>query len=291
MSRTRPDAVDAAPRVAYASSESAWVEFDGLLRELVNRDSITRVCEVGAGARPALPLDVVKAAGLEYTLVDVSHEELDKAPDGYVKRQADATQSSESLGREYDLVFSRLVAEHIRDPRAFHRNVHAALAPDGLALHFFATLYALPFVANLVLPEHAARFLLHRLQPHRANDPRESKFPALYRWCRGPTRRQIERFERIGYRVEAYHGFFGTSRYFDRFEVLKRVDMRLTDLLLQHPPASLTSFAHVLLRRDAWAPGERSGPNDVGLGTDDGAGDLRGAGPADAETGRQPHTL
>src|ERR671916_825156 len=107
---------EARAQITYGSSEEAWVTFDRCLRELFRRESIRRVWEVGGGARPALSLEFAEEAGIEDTITDISRDELDKAPGGYIKLHADVTRAEEAFPRDYDLVFSRLVAEHVHDP-------------------------------------------------------------------------------------------------------------------------------------------------------------------------------
>jgi 2-polyprenyl-3-methyl-5-hydroxy-6-metoxy-1,4-benzoquinol methylase len=235
--------------VAYGSAETAWTGFKEILLELADRPDVGRVCEVGGGARPALSLEAIDERRLDYTLLDASEQELSKAPDGYTKLQADITVRDPASSGRYDLVFSRLVVEHIANPVAFHRNLFDMLVPGGYALHFFSTLFAPPFVVNRILPEPVATKVVQWLQPGREQTGNEGKFPAYYRWCRGPTRRQIRRFRSLGYEVHRYDGFFGTPRYYQRFPPLRKADERVARLLIEHPLPALSSFAHVLLRK------------------------------------------
>jgi len=71
---------------------------------------------------------------LEYTILDLSLEELTKAPDGYNKIQADITDPYLSLDGKYDLVYSRFLAEHVPSGLNFHRNVLNLLRKGGM--HF-----------------------------------------------------------------------------------------------------------------------------------------------------------
>lgn len=74
------------------------------------------------------------------------------------------------------------------------------------------------------------------------------KFPAFYRWCRGPTQNQFARFRRIGYEVLAYRGFFG-HEYYNRLPGVRWIHERLTDVLVRHPVPALTTLACVILRK------------------------------------------
>ena len=153
--------------------------------------------DLGGGARPSLPPDAVARLGLDYVVLDVSAEELAKAPDGYGTLQADIAGDEPPQLEPQDLVFSRMLAEHIAEPERFHRNVRALLRDDGIAFHLFPTLYELPFLVNRLLPVRTSERFLLRLDPARRREGRKPKFPAYYRWCRGPGRRQLERLERL----------------------------------------------------------------------------------------------
>jgi 2-polyprenyl-3-methyl-5-hydroxy-6-metoxy-1,4-benzoquinol methylase len=242
--RAPSDKTASATDVRYAYSASAWGEQDAIIRDLVAREGVHRICDVGGGANPLLSLDFVEANTLDYVVLDISGEELDKAPDGYVKFEADVCSQGFSAGEPFDLVFSRFVAEHVRRPDVFHRNLHGALVDGGYAVHFFPTLWALPFVLNCVLVERLAKYLFLRIQPHRAH----SKFPAYYRSCRGPTRRQRERLEGAGFQVERYVGYFGHG-YYETVSPLQAAENALAHALVRHPVPALTAYGLVVLRR------------------------------------------
>jgi SAM-dependent methyltransferase len=230
--------------ILYGRAEDASAEYKALIRRLIQQNSAARICDVGGGAYPTLPIEYVTQNQLDYTVLDLSPEELEKCPQGYAKAVADICSSELSIAGEFDLVCSRMVAEHIGDPEAFHRNILRLLTPGGVALHFFPTLYSLPFVVNRLLPEPVTAAL------QRFAAPRDGKFPAYYSWCRGPTPRQIERFERMGYMVVLYKGFFG-HRYWDKIPFAREIHRRLSSFLVRHPIPQLTSYAHLVLRKKA----------------------------------------
>jgi SAM-dependent methyltransferase len=228
--------------------DNAWRSFADALGAEVTRPGVRRICELGGGAHPAIPLDFVERNGLDYTVIDISAEELAKAPDGYVKVMADVTSPSLPDLGSFDLVLSRTLLEHVREPESLHRNVLRLLAPGGHALHFFPTLYEPTMVFNRLMPERLTRPLLTVGQPYRGRGGEREKFHAYYRWCRGPKRRQVARFEGLGYEVVDYVGFFGTD-YFLRVPPLHRVQSAVARALIEHPLPSLTSAAWVALRK------------------------------------------
>ena len=177
------------------------------------RPSVSQVLDVGGGANPILP---ACDHDTKCVLLDIDPLELAKAPPEYRKLVADFAVPCD-LGERFELIVSHSVCEHVQDPIAFHRNVLAHLRPGGRAMHFFPTLYAPPFVANRLLHERAASALLHGLQAGREQDGSLGKFPAYYRWCRGPSRRQIRRFTGVGFEVERFVASYGHSPYYARW--------------------------------------------------------------------------
>lgn len=235
--------------VSYGYSDWAWSQHSAQLVELIRTRKLRRICEVGGGANPLLSLQLIQELGLDYTLLDVSAEELAKAPEGYRKLRADICGDIPETPEGFDLVFSKMLAEHIPDAAQFHRNVLSLLRPGGVAFHFFPTLYALPFVANRCLPERLTRYLLNIMSPR--DRYQHAKFPAYYRWCRGPTSRQLGALTGLGYEVVSYIGFFGHKIYWRRIPLIARLSDGLSRWLLRHPNPWLTSFAWVILRRPA----------------------------------------
>ena len=231
------------PSISYALSPEAWGSFEPRILQLIRAQGLRRIVEIGGGANPMIPIDQVRAMGLDYTLLDISETELAKAPAGYRTVCADIASASPDLGHgSYDLAFSRMLAEHVRSGAQLHRNIHGLLRPGGHAMHFFPTMWALPFVVNRYLPERLSDGLVALLNPGRDRH-RFGKFPAYYDWCRGPTRRQLQRFARLGYQVSAYDGYFGHSEYYRHIPPLKALHLRWSDFLSRHPHPALTSFA------------------------------------------------
>jgi SAM-dependent methyltransferase len=236
-----------AERISFDFSATAW-NFPHWVGDLIRERKARSVCEIGGGANPLLSGELVAAERLEYVVADASPDELRKAQGTHRIVEVEVGAADFVPFGRFDVVVTKMVLEHVREPRRFHSHVFELLHPGGTAVHFFATLYALPFVANRVLPERLVQRLLLRLQPGRIAEGRERKFPAYYRWCRGPVERQFERFESVGFTVDEYVGFFGHGCYHP-VPRLQRLEDRWSKFLVTHPVPWLTSFAWVRLRR------------------------------------------
>lgn len=233
--------------ILYRPTQDAWEGFDPFLTELINGNHIKKICDIGGGANPVLNEEYITERSIEYSLLDISEHELNKAPKNYNKILADISSPNFESDKKFDLVFSKMLAEHISDAEQFHKNVLKCLAHDGLAVHFFPTLYTLPFLANYIFPEHFSSILLNIFAPRDRHQ--HEKFPAYYRWCRGPTRKQIQRFVSLGYEVVEYRGFFGHSGYYNKIKILQKIHNIKTNYLLRHPNPIFTSYAYIVLKK------------------------------------------
>ena len=238
-------------RISYAHylEFPGWTTAPRFLAAIIARQSSTSLLEIGAGANPTLS-PAQFGASLRYTTNDRSPEELAKAGARYETLLLDmATAGRSALPREeFDLVFSRMVNEHVGDGERYHRNIFDVLRPGGIAVHCFSTLYALPFVVNRLLPERVAGRVLDIVNPR--DRYRHGKFPAHYSWSRGPSRRMIDRLSALGYEVVEYHGYFGHP-YYNRpaLRAVRAIEEAKARWLCRHPIPALTSYAVVILRK------------------------------------------
>jgi SAM-dependent methyltransferase len=239
-------------RISYAHylEFPGWTAAPRFLAGVIERESCTSVLEIGSGANPTLSPAQLGDGRVRYTANDRSASELAKAGPAYETLVLDmATASRRSLPRErFDLVFSRMVNEHVADGERYYRNIFEVLAPGGLTAHCFSTLYALPFVVNRVLPESVGSRVLDLVNPR--DRYQQDKFPARYSWSRGPSRRMIGRLSGLGYEVVEYRGYFGHPYY--NHPVLRPVralEEAKAAWLCRHPVPALTSYAVVILRK------------------------------------------
>jgi 2-polyprenyl-3-methyl-5-hydroxy-6-metoxy-1,4-benzoquinol methylase len=230
----------------YGKFEDAWKGYESFLTEIIVRSGAKEVLDVGGGANPVLPEDFIHRNGINCSILDISETELQKAPQRYNRIVADAASSQFSVNQRFDLVFSKMLLEHIRDAEQFHKNMLDLLKSKGLSVHFFPTLYTLPFFVNMLLPEKLAEILLYFFSPRDRHQ--HAKFPAYYRWCRGPTEAQIGKYRRLGYEVVEYAGFFGHG-YYGKIVSLQKLHEIKTEYLLQKPNPLLTSYAYIVLKK------------------------------------------
>jgi SAM-dependent methyltransferase len=228
--------------------------FDAELRAQM-RSGSKRICDVGAGANPAVALADIRDLGIDYLVLDASSEELAKAPQAYETLLIDIDDRSavERLVAErgpFDLVVSRWTAEHVPRGRPFHQQVYRLLRPGGTAVHLFPTLYSPVFLVNRVVPHSIRRLVVtHVDQSGRHQGGAHESFRPYYSWCRGPTRRQLDRLASVGFAVRRYVGFFGHP-YYRRAKAICRLHEGLSRWLIRHPVPSLTSYALIVLERE-----------------------------------------
>lgn len=203
---------------------------------------------MGCGANPTLAPATVSALDLHYTANDISLEEINKADLVFDKWVCNLSSDSVPVERQgtFDLVFSRMVNEHVSDGRAYHANIYRLLKPNGLAAHCFSTLYTLPFVVNRTVPDAVGEVLLKLFAPR--DSYKLGKFHAYYSWSRGPSPAMIGRFEALGYEVLDYRGYFGHT-YYARIPFLQRLEFLKSRLLMAKPIPALCSYGMVILRK------------------------------------------
>ena len=233
-------------KISYGRSEDAWHGFEILILSLITKYEIKSICDIGGGANPILNEDSIKKLKINYTILDISEIELQKTSNLFDKILADVSSTNFNINRKFDLVVSKMLAEHIADAEQFHINIRTILNKNGLAIHFFPTLYALPFCLNYLLPNKFSGILLNFVSPR--DKFRYPKFPAYYNICKGPIRSQLKILKKFGYDIIEYKAFFGHG-YYDNFRILKILHNHIVKLLLKYPINLFSSFSYVILRK------------------------------------------
>jgi SAM-dependent methyltransferase len=240
------------PRLDVIDNFPCWQKATALLKQKVLENNFKKVADIGGGANPLIDGEFIREQGIDYTLLDISQVELDKAPDYYRKIQTDMTSSPEEFHAhvakdQFNLVFSHMFIEHVRDPLRMHRNIHAALKPGGLAIHFFPTPYNLPLAANRLLPEWFTGALVSFFQPERDRNGSQVKFPAFYAMCGPPTKALHAQFRKLGFDVIQHTGYIGHD-YYQRLPVVRNIERGLRPILLK-AGIPLTSDAILILQK------------------------------------------
>jgi hypothetical protein len=220
-----------------------WTDFPEQAQQLARGPEVIRVCELGGGANPIIPLELIAERGLAHEVADISAEELAKAPAGYRTVQVDAMSPDFAALGPYALIVTAFLAEHLPDP-------HARL-PDALQAH----LRRQPTRAGA---RHRAAPAAHPAAPQARGRPRKVPRP-LPVVPRSDTP-QISRFERTGFEVLDYVGYFG-HEYFRKFgrstAPSRRSRTRWCAIRFPHSPAApRSSYAGpgAIRRLDCLAP-------------------------------------
>lgn len=225
-------------------------EHEDRVRELIRDYQPRSICEIGGGRSPLFGPEEVTDLGVDYTILDISDEELELAPPGLHTLCGDICDDEiVGDGSRFDFMFSSMVAEHVRDGDLMHRNIFSMLKPGGVAFHYMPTLFYPVFAANRVMPQRLSTWALKRFA-----DRPSPKFPARYSKCMGPTDAMRTYLMGVGYEVVEYRPFYG-SVYFEFMPGVRQVERSIARWAAQRRNPWLTSFAYLVVRK----PGPRAG--------------------------------
>ena len=190
-------------------SSVVFNNFRKIVRELSTNK---RVLEIGAGRNPIFSSTEMADCGIDYVANDISVDELLAMQVQVPKVAFDASQTvPPDLVGSFDFVFSNMVQEHVKDTRAFYRNIAKMLRPGGAALHFHPVLYSFPFLINRFVPEAVTEPLLYTLRKDRTRI-RAPKFPARYDHCvisdRAATRLAAQGYSQVTQIPFYGHGYY-----------------------------------------------------------------------------------
>jgi SAM-dependent methyltransferase len=220
---------------------TAMQSYERELVSIVERYPNARILELGAGRYPSFRISQMPPGIDSYTVNDIDQNELDRLGPDYERACFDVSGDASAFADRYDVVFSRFLAEHVRDGRAMHRNVFEVLKPGGVAFHLIPTLYASPFLLNRLLPERLTIPLLKLLTPRREISP---KFPAHYSQCYGNLPRMRRMFAEIGYSRVEIREFYGHF-YYEKIPGLHHLDQALSALASRRGWSWYSSYAYI----------------------------------------------
>lgn len=230
----------------------AWDHYEPVILRLARQLGLRRLCEIGGGRDPLFDAAGAHRHGFDFVVNDIDADELARAPSGLRTARFDIAGDLSEPDVErggYDMMVSRMVFEHVSDVERAWSNIHALLAPGGVALAFFPTLWAPVFALNHALPEKASRAIVHALFPARREGGDDPKFPAFYDWCRGNPGQLRPMLARAGFNDVHVQRFWGHG-YFDRMPGLKQLDHNFNALAARLGWSLVTTYAYVVVRKD-----------------------------------------
>ncbi len=245
-------------RVPARSDASQWHfqwafdHYEATILTISEALGLRRLCEIGGGRDPAFSLAQIEPRGLDYTINDIDQRELDLAPAGFRTACFDVAGPPDMfqphVGSQ-DLVFSRMVFEHVAGVEQAWRNVHTLLAPGGVGLAFIPTLYAWPFLLNHIIPESASSGLLKLFsREDRSSEGGNPKFPALYDWAYGSQSKLAPMLNRAGFDDVHVVPFWGHD-YLRRIPLLRNIDDAYTRLCVARDWRLQTTYAYIIVRK------------------------------------------
>lgn len=229
------------------TSSWAWHNFEHTVLRLMSATNAKTVMEIGAGRSPMLTGEQISDLNLSYTANDISESELARAPSWVSKACFDIAGkvdlSLAPLANRYDVIFSKMVFEHIPDTRQAYRNIQQLLAPGGICINYHPVLYSPPFLINLAFPDAVTAPILRMLSPRR-HEGDQPKFPAKYDRCLISSKVRDE-LRDLGYR-EVWQIPFFYHGYFKKIPGLFQLDDALSKLAERKDWQGLASFSFTI---------------------------------------------
>lgn len=232
-------------------SDFAWQHYRQIVLNAAYAVGGKRVCEIGGGRDPLFLPQEAKAAAIELIVNDIDADELAAGPEGFEHACFDIAGDLDAAGIEpaqFDVMTSRMVIEHVGDVRRAWANMHAMLRPGGIAMAFFPTLYAWPYLVNLMIPEVVSRRIVETLFPGRRSGGDDPKFPAYYDWCYGNPRKMAPMLHEAGFESVHVQPYWGHG-YLKSVPGLREIDNGLNRLLAKTQTTTFSTYALVMARK------------------------------------------
>ncbi len=226
---------------AERNFSSAWSAFQPTILQIMSHNDVSNVMELGAGRSPSFDRETLEKLGITYCSNDISQRELDLGPSWTRKACFDLcsknSQDIAAFAGSSDVIFSKMLMEHVGDYRAAYCNIAQILRPGGISISFHPVLFSVPFIANRLMPERLSALILESVFPDR-NDAQTPKFPALYSGCR------ISQSVRASIKAQGFSAvwqipFWGHG-YYKKFPIVRDIHAKSSAIVQR---AGLTAFA------------------------------------------------
>jgi SAM-dependent methyltransferase len=230
-------------------TESGWRELKPTILRLAAQTHAKRLLEIGGGRFPFLTPAEVNGLNCELTVNDIASSELALAPPVFPSCCFDIAQelpASLECG-SFNLVFSRMVFEHVRDARKAWANVYRLLSAGGIGFAYVPTLFSPPFVVNLLSPEALSGRMLRSIDSDRT-DAKVPKFPAYYHLCRASQGAVEPQLTKIGFKEVVVVPFFGTP-YLPVVPLLKHIGRAFDKIVERLDARTFASYAYIIARK------------------------------------------
>jgi len=227
------------------SIEWAHCNYKPTIENMIRNFGLTKAMEIGGGRDPLFQSEEIKKLRLDFTVNDVSQHELDLAP-MFIKKACFDIGGRIEHTNTYDIIFSKMVFEHVSDVEQAYNNIRSLLNPEGICINFHPVLYAFPFLFNSLIPERLSTIVVNILQDGRDMD-NIPKFPARYDWCYA-SRAQRERILKIGFAEVVIVPFWGHSYFFKFPPLQKGVDF-VSRFFANRNNLTFASYAYTIVRK------------------------------------------
>ena len=117
------------------------------------------VYDVGCGKNPAIPIEIKKSQHLKITGIDISKNELLKAPFETLDNCIEADICNYNGNNDGDLVLCQALLEHVPNVESAFKSISSLLQKDGVALIFVPSRNAVFAQLNLILPQKIKKIL------------------------------------------------------------------------------------------------------------------------------------
>jgi SAM-dependent methyltransferase len=232
--------------------ECAWKNYKNLIIDIIKmkiKSKDINILEIGGGRFPLLTDSDINSIGhVTYTVNDISQDELDRAPNCFNKERFDISSNIPARNfAKYDVVFMKMVMEHVKNGRIVYENILSLLSSGGVFINFHPTLFSPPFLINLLMPETISRKILKIFLPHR-NDNEYPKFPAYYKYCYS-TDNNRKKIKDIGFSEVLIVPFYGHGYYFKKIPLVREIDQLITNFAKNRNFRLLSSFAITIVKK------------------------------------------